>query len=180
MKLSKSMEDSMKMVNQFGFDYNIINIKSICDEFESKIGEPLIELSKINIRPRVRMTILYSVAQTNKMFVIGTGNLDERLLGYFTKWGDGACDLNPLGLLTKKEVKILAHHLNIPDSIINKAPSAGLYEGQTDELELGFTYEEIDNYILNGTTENEDIDNRLKDRINMSSHKLNSIPIYEV
>lgn len=176
---SKSMKDAMELINKFGFNYRTINIKDICDEFESKINENLNNLSKINIRPRTRMIILYSLAQNNHSFVIGTGNLDERLLGYFTKWGDGSSDLNPLGMLTKGEVRILARHLEVPESIINKAPSAGLYEGQTDEDELGFTYEEIDKYILNGTTGNIDTDKKLEKRITMSSHKLEPISIFE-
>ena len=179
MTRSKSMEDAMKLINEFGFDHKTINIKSICDEFEGKIDESLDELSKINIRPRIRMAILYSLAQSRRSFVIGTGNFDERLLGYFTKWGDGASDLNPLAMLTKGEVRLLAKHLNVPDSIINKPPSAGLFDGQTDEAELGFTYNEIDSYILNGTTGNLETDTRLEKRISMSAHKLNPIPIYD-
>ena len=179
MSKTTSMEDSMKLVNEFGFDYRTINIKDICDEFENKINETLDVLPKINIRPRVRMTILYSLAQNNSSYVIGTGNLDERLLGYFTKWGDGASDLNPLAMLTKGEVRILARHLNVPPPIINKAPSAGLFEGQTDEAELGFTYPEIDRFILNGTTGNQETDNRLEARIKMSEHKLKPISVYD-
>ncbi|MDR0850406.1 MAG: NAD(+) synthase [Christensenellaceae bacterium] len=175
----KNIEDAMEMVNEFGFNYRIIDIKDICNQFENAIDEPLRTLSRMNIPPRVRMSVLYALAQNNSAFVIGTGNLDERLLGYFTKWGDGAHDLNPLGMLTKGEVRVLARHLEVPQSIINKPPSAGLYEGQTDEGELGATYEEIDNFILYGTSGSTEADQIIKNRIAMSTHKLASVPIFD-
>lgn len=104
-----------------------------------------------NIAPRLRMTTLYSIAQTKNALVIGTGNRSESFMGYFTKWGDGAYDLNPISDLTVREVYEFLRYLKAPESVIEKAPSAGLYEGQTDEAEMGFTYNEIDDYILNGT-----------------------------
>ena len=82
--------------------------------------------------------------------------------GYFTKWGDGACDINPMGMITKKEVYILAAHLGVPEGIINKKPSADLWEGQTDEEELGIKYSDIDEYILNGTCGNSKTDEIIK------------------
>lgn len=178
MNNSNSMEDAIELINTFDIDHKTINIKSICDEIESQIDESLVDLSKINIRPRVRMSILYALAQNHHSFVIGTGNLSEITMGYFTKWGDGANDLNPLAMLTKTEVRVLAKHLNVPESIINKPPSAGLFEGQTDEDELGFTYEQIDSYILNGTTGNPDIDQKIAARADMSAHKNNPISVY--
>ena len=135
-------------------------------------------LSRSNIRPRVRMTYLYQLAQLSSRFVIGTGNLSERTVGYFTKWGDGACDLNPLGMLTKQEVYTLARYLEVPDRIIDKKPSAGLWEGQTDEEELGMTYAQIDAYILNGTSGNIETDRKMEERITMSAHKHAAIPIF--
>lgn len=174
---SNSMSDAMKLINKFNFDYEIINIKEACSAIEKGIN-PLSNLSKMNIRPRVRMTILYSIAQTIGSFVVGTSNLDERLLGYFTKWGDGACDINPLGMLTKNEVRILARALDIPQEIIDKPPSAGLYEGQTDESEFGFSYNEIDSYILKGTSGNKTVDALIKKRMDASRHKIFPIPIF--
>ena len=114
----------------------------------------------------------------NNLLVIGTGNLSERTVGYFTKWGDGASDLNPMGMITKKEVYILAKCLGVPDCIINKKPSADLWEGQTDENELGLKYEQIDEYILNGTSGNKEIDNKIKIKNEIAMHKLKSIPIF--
>lgn len=186
MNNSKSYSDAMELINKFNFDYHIFDIKPAVDniqissgsEFLKNANKTNIELSKANIRPRVRMTYLYQYAQINNFLVIGTGNLSERTVGYFTKWGDGACDINPMGMLTKKEVYILAKHLQVPECIINKKPSAGLWEGQTDEEELGIKYEQIDEFILNGTSGDEKIDNLIKTKNDRAMHKLNQIPIF--
>ena len=174
---SKSMGDAMKLVEKFGFDYRVIDIGEVCACVERQTGE-LCKISRMNIRPRVRMTILYSLAQDMGRFVLGTGNLVERLCGYFTKWGDGASDLNPLGMLTKGEVRILARHLGVPEEIVSKPPSAGLFEGQTDEDELGFKYSQIDAYILKGTSGDSAVDKKLSALFKMSAHKLNPIDIF--
>ncbi len=97
-----------------------------------------------NVKARLRMLILYYYANLNNYLVCGTGNKTELTLGYFTKYGDGACDILPLGDLYKFEVKEIAKILHISEKIINKVPSAGLWHGQTDEEEIGFSYEEMD------------------------------------
>jgi NAD+ synthase len=97
-----------------------------------------------NIKARLRMLVLYYHANIHNYLVCGTGNKTEIVLGYFTKFGDGACDILPLGDLSKGEVKELARTLEIPEAIVQKVPSAGLWAGQTDEGEIGFTYEEMD------------------------------------
>ena len=102
-----------------------------------------------NIKARLRMIVLYYYANLNNYLVCGTGNKTEISLGYFTKYGDGACDILPLGDLYKGEVRELARELNIPKEIINKVPSAGLWSGQTDEEEIGFTYEQMDEALKN-------------------------------
>lgn len=186
MNNSKSYQDAMELINKFKFDYHIFDIKPAVDsiqipsdsEFLINANSINVELSKANIRPRVRMTYLYQYAQINNLLVIGTGNLSERTVGYFTKWGDGACDINPMGMLTKKEVYILAKYLQVPECIINKKPSAGLWEGQTDEEELGIKYEQIDEFILNGTSGNQEIDALIKTKNEKIIHKLEPIPIF--
>ncbi len=97
-----------------------------------------------NLKARLRMLVLYYHANLHNYLVCGTGNKTEISLGYFTKYGDGACDILPIGDLYKGEVRELARELNIPESIIKKTPSAGLWSGQTDEGEIGCTYEEMD------------------------------------
>ena len=107
-------------------------------------------LATANLKPRLRMTTLYAFANLLGYRVLGTGNLDELTIGYFTKFGDGACDLLPLGSLTKGEVRDLARELGLPPRIIEKAPSAGLWAGQTDEGEMGLTYADLDAFVRGG------------------------------
>ncbi|GAI53780.1 unnamed protein product, partial [marine sediment metagenome] len=97
-----------------------------------------------NIKARLRMVLIYYYANFNNYLVCGTGNKTEISLGYFTKYGDGACDILPLGDLYKFEVREIARVLGIPEQIIKKVPSAGLWQGQTDEGEIGFSYDVID------------------------------------
>ncbi len=108
------------------------------------------ELATVNIKPRLRMTTLYYYATKRESLVVGTGNRSELTVGYFTKHGDGGVDLLPIGNMVKKQVIEMAKYLEIPTAIIDKPPSAGLWEGQTDEKEMGITYEELDRYILTG------------------------------
>lgn len=103
-----------------------------------------------NVKPRLRMTSLYFVANSLNYLVAGTGNRSELAIGYFTKYGDGGVDLLPIGRLLKSEVSVVARELEVPAPIIDKPPSAGLWEGQTDESEMGFTYADLENYLVNG------------------------------
>jgi len=186
MNNTQSNIHAMALIEKFNFTYHVFDIRPAVDALtipdDSRYcgnAETNSDLSRANIRPRVRMTYLYQLAQLNNRFVIGTGNLSERTVGYFTKWGDGACDLNPLAMLTKQEVYTLARYLEIPDCIIDKKPSAGLWEGQTDEDELGMTYTQIDAYIINGTSGNPLTDRKIEERIATSAHKHAKIPVFE-
>ena len=178
MDKSKSYEHAMEFINKFKFNYHIFNIKPSVDDLKITEGSKKNQLAEVNLRPRVRMTYLYQYAQLNNLLVIGTSNLSERTVGYSTKWGDGASDLNPLANITKREVYILAKYLQIPECIINKKPSAELWEGQNDEEELGITYEKIDNFILNGTTGNEEEDHLIKSKKQSAVHKIEPIPTF--
>ena len=108
------------------------------------------KLPLANVKPRLRMTTLYYVANTLNCMVAGTGNRSELSIGYFTKYGDGGVDLLPIGNLLKSEVRAVARGLGVPDPVIDKAPSAGLWLGQTDEAEMGFTYAELEDYLTKG------------------------------
>jgi len=103
-----------------------------------------------NVKPRLRMTTLYLVANRLNYLVAGTGNRSEITIGYFTKYGDGGVDLLPLGRLVKREVRELARELGVPARVIEKPPSAGLWLGQTDEGEMGFTYDDLERFIADG------------------------------
>jgi NAD+ synthase len=103
-----------------------------------------------NMKPRLRMTTLYFVANTLNYLVAGTGNRAELTIGYFTKYGDGGVDVLPIGELLKTDVRAMARDLGVPQPIIDKAPSAGLWVGQTDEQEMGFSYAELERYLTGG------------------------------
>lgn len=105
------------------------------------------KMTDANMRARLRMTTLYTIANNLNYMVVGTDNAAEVLTGYFTKYGDGGVDILPIARLLKSEVYEWAKVLNVPEEIVNKAPSAGLWEGQTDEAELGTTYKMIDAYL---------------------------------
>ncbi len=108
------------------------------------------QMPEANIKPRLRMTSLYFIANSLNYLVAGTGNRSELTLGYFTKYGDGGCDVLPIGALLKSEVRSLAKELSVPKAIINKPPSAGLWIGQTDEAEMGFSYDTLEKYLAEG------------------------------
>ena len=102
------------------------------------------QLATANLKPRLRMLTLYHLANTRGLMVVGTGNRSELMVGYFTKYGDGGVDLLPLGSLYKRDVRAVAREIGVPAPIIDKPPSAGLWAGQTDEAEMGISYEELD------------------------------------
>jgi NAD+ synthase len=117
----------------------------------ARAGDPArIRLPLANIKPRLRMTVLYFLATSLDYLVAGTGNRSELAIGYFTKYGDGGSDLLPIGHLVKSEVRALARELNVPPAIVDRAPSAGLWIGQRDEDEMGFTYAELERYLEDG------------------------------
>lgn len=110
-------------------------------------------LALANLKPRLRMTALYYYANAHGLLVVGTGNRSELHVGYFTKYGDGGVDILPLAGLVKEQVRELARHLGIPERIISKPPTAGLWPGQTDEGEMGLSYADLDRYLLTGVAE---------------------------
>jgi NAD+ synthase len=109
-----------------------------------------VRLPLANVKPRLQMTVLYFLANSLDYLVAGASNRSEVSIGYFTKHGDGGSDLLPIGHLMKSDVRTLARELNIPPEIIQRTPSAGLWIGQTDEEEIGFTYAELERYLEDG------------------------------
>lgn len=145
--------DAQAVAEQFNIETRIVDLGMVKVQLEDVIKE-ITELSSpavSNIAPRLRMTTLYAVAASENRLVAGTGNRSEGYMGYFTKWGDGAYDFNPIADLTVTEIYEFLRFFNAPKSIIEKAPSAGLFEGQTDEKEMGISYECIDRFLLTGT-----------------------------
>ena len=134
-----------------------------------------------NVKPRLRMSSLYYVANVMNYLVAGTGNRSELTIGYFTKYGDGGVDLLPIGHLVKSEVRALARALDVPPSIIDKAPSAGLWMGQTDEEEMGFTYADLENYLTNGPEAvSPALAMRIERLVRASEHKRTLAPMPEM
>lgn len=131
---------------------------------------PPSKLASANIKPRLRMITVYAIAQTLGYLVCGTGNKDELTVGYFTKYGDGGSDFMPLADLTKGEVRAMARLLNIPSVVIDKPPSAGLWEGQTDEQEMGLTYDTLDAYVSGEPVSARDRA-EIERRVRISEHK---------
>ena len=149
----EDMEDALAVAEQFHIETLTVDLSDVkaalCSQIEPV--QPLDQASLSNIAPRLRMTTLYAIAQSRGALVAGTGNKCERYMGYFTKWGDGACDFNPIADLTVTEIYEFLTYLKAPENIIRKAPSAGLFEGQTDEAEMGVTYDEIEMYMETGS-----------------------------
>lgn len=133
-----------------------------------------------NVKPRMRMAALYFVANSLNYLVAGTGNRSELTIGYFTKHGDGGVDLLPIGSLLKSEVRTLAKQLGVPDAIIDKPPSAGLWLGQTDEDEMGFKYADLEKYLEDGPeTVAPALGLRIERLMRSSEHKRSMAPVPE-
>ncbi len=182
-------EDAKLVINHFNVKSYRFDLTSVYREL-LKIFKTQIKgnnLSRANIKPRLRMVSAYFSGQSLKNhLVVGTGNRTEDAIGYFTKYGDGGADFLPIGDLYKCEVRAIGKELGIPEKIITKAPSAGLWEGQTDEGEIGMTYEEMDEIIYR-IDYNQDLTNLEKNQveevqrlIRVNKHKLEPVPKYSI
>lgn len=145
------LNDGLTLVNDLDLNYSIIDgsesFNKIIEQFDA-LNISLDHSTKGNYKARMRMSILYAYAQKHRYLVVGTDNKDESYIGYFTKYGDGGVDVLPIVHLTKGEVREIGRMLGVRSSLVARVPSAGLYEGQTDEGELGFSYDECDDYLL--------------------------------
>ncbi|MBR4394007.1 MAG: NAD(+) synthase [Oscillospiraceae bacterium] len=173
-------DDGRELAEQYGIETRLVDLTPVREQEMAALSEvtQLNDIAVTNIAPRLRMTTLYAIAAAENRLVAGTGNRSEAYMGYFTKWGDGASDFNPIADLTATEVFAFLEYLGAPRSIIDKAPSAGLFDGQTDETEMGVTYKAIDDYLLNGVVTEEDkaVIERYHSR---SEHKRRPIPTYQ-
>ena len=155
-----------------------VDLSKTYDQFiESLDALDCNNLATANIKPRLRMTTLYYFAQSYNYLVLGCSNKSEFTVGYFTKYGDSGADLLPIASILKTDIWKMAKYLNIPKAIIEKSPTAGLWEDQTDEEEMGFGYDVLDNYRLNKTGP-KDITERIKKMNRISEHKRNFPPIF--
>lgn len=178
----EDIECALKIAKKFDIKTKEIVLDKIFDQLVQSYPEAD-TLAKGNLKPRLRMAVLYYFANALNYLVAGTGNKSEITVGYFTKYGDGGVDILPLGGLLKTEVKELARKLEVPDEIIKRPPTAGLWEGQTDEGEMGITYEELDRLISaiekNKTKGiNPELLSKVKKMIADSEHKRCKVPIF--
>ncbi|HBW38153.1 NAD(+) synthase [Desulfosporosinus sp. BICA1-9] len=151
--------DALKVAEKLGIETVEVPLEEsfskLSESIQNSMDETITPMAFANIKPRLRMTTLYALAQAKGYLVAGTDNLSEAVMGYYTKYGDGAYDFCVISDLTATEVVELGKALGIPKEIIEKTPSAGLWEGQTDESEMGITYAAIDEFIRTGEGPNE-------------------------
>ena len=176
------IEDSIKLINHLGIKRYNVNIgasfQALMAEVEEKLGHPASDQTRINMAPRLRMTALYAVSQSNNGRVVNTCNLSEDWVGYSTRYGDAAGDFSPLGGLTVQEVVAIGKELGLPVDLVEKTPSDGLC-GKTDEDNLGFTYAVLDKYIRTGICEDPATKALIDRKHVMNLFKLKPIPHFE-
>ncbi len=169
----EDIEDAKAVCKHFGVKSEYLDLSPVYKKFVEVLPNGT-DIAYANIKPRLRMTTLYFFANSKNLLVVGTGNKSELMVGYFTKYGDGGVDILPIGDLYKREVYEVAKFLKIPEKIINKKPSAGLWKGQSDEDELGLSYDIIDS-VLSGERENI----KVKKLVESSKHKRDPISIFK-
>jgi NAD+ synthase len=178
------LEHARRVATQFGIETEYVDLGPVFDRLMASLPRGS-DMAVANLKPRLRMTTLYYFANSRNYLVAGTGNKSELTVGYFTKYGDGGADLLPLGDLLKSQVRELARELGVPEEVIAKPPSAGLWAGQTDEEEMGITYDELDRTIAameKGDTSgcDEATLERVKAMRAASEHKRQPIPICKI
>ncbi len=173
-------QDGLKVAAAYGIETRTVDLTPVREAVVTQLSAAteLSDAALVNIAPRLRMTTLYAVAAAEGRLVAGTGNASEAYVGYFTKWGDGAHDFNPIADLTVTEIYEFLRFLGAPEEIITKAPSAGLFDGQTDESEMGFTYKELDTYLAGGEVK-EDVRAAIARMHTASAHKRSPIKTYD-
>ncbi|SEG53037.1 ammonia-dependent NAD(+) synthetase [Paenibacillus sp. UNC499MF] len=181
----EDIHDSYATADAFNLKYRMeTNIEEAVNEIALEVefglknagdSRHMSKEGKGNVKARTRMVVQYAIAFEMNLLVVGTDHASEAITGFFTKWGDGAVDITPLSSLNKRQVRALAAGLGVPDSVLHKAPTAGLWEGQTDEKELGVSYEDNSDY-LEGKEINPEAAQKLEKHYMKTRHKRNSIP----
>lgn len=174
------IDDSYQLVNHLGIKNFTIPISVAVAGIHNQLEHEGIEVSEqttINLPPRIRMSVLYAVAQSMNGRVINTCNLSEDWVGYATRYGDSVGDMSPLSNLTVQEVKAIGKELCLPDNLVNKVPADGLCH-KTDEDNLGFTYKVLDRYIREGICEDDTIKSRIDYLHEKNKFKLELMPAF--
>ena len=168
--------DAKQVAKELDVHLEVVSLSKTYHSYLKELdGDHFQRLSKSNLKVRMRMCALFAYAQEHSGLVLGTDNWDERYVGYFTKYGDGAADLLPIVYLTKEEVREACKIFGISEKLYNRVPSAGLFEGQTDEGEMGITYKDLDSYLL-GKKVSKEVEQRIKHLHKISEHKRAEIP----
>lgn len=186
----KDISDALEVVKNLQIKYHILNISEAfdtlvtkfkdftstltTDDYDNLKGDYNFENAVINLAPRLRMANAYMIANAVNGAVIGTGNASERYVGYFTKWGDGACDFNPIKDICKTDLIKMGLELGIPEHLIKKIPADGLTD-KTDEEKYGFSYKVLDEYIKTGVCEDYKIKEKIDRMHKNSRHKFEEI-----
>ncbi len=179
--IQPDIEDSREVVKFLGIKYYEINIQRAVEGLSAELKKAGIEISeqtRINLPPRIRMSTLYAVSQSNNGRVANTCNLSEDWIGYSTRYGDAAGDFAPLGNLTVQEVRKLGAELGLPAHLVQKTPSDGLC-GKSDEDKIGFTYEVLDKYIRTGVCKDAQTKEKIDRMYKMNRFKLEPIPYFK-
>jgi NAD+ synthase len=176
------IDDSMQLINYLGIKHYNVNIgqsfQALMAEVEAQLGHEASAQTRINMAPRLRMTAVYAISQSNNGRVVNTCNLSEDWVGYSTRYGDAAGDFSPLGGLTVQEVRAIGMELGLPENLVHKTPSDGLC-GKTDEDNLGFTYAVLDQYIRTGVCEDPAVKALIDRKHVMNLFKLKPLPHFE-
>ena len=172
--------DAKEVAKKYNIETRTVDLTPVKEaELKALDGVAVMNAAALsNIAPRLRMLTLYAVAAAENRLVAGTGNRSEAYVGYFTKWGDGAHDFNPIADLTVTEIYEFLRYLDAPKCVIEKAPSAALFDGQTDETEMGVSYAELDTY-LSGSGISEEKKTIIERLHNASEHKRKGIAVYK-
>lgn len=170
------------VLDKFSIKYSTVDLTTVYEQF-LKILPPHEGMAQANLRPRLRMTALYYYANARNLLVAGTSNKSEMMVGYFTKWGDNGADMYPIADIYKTELRQFACEIGVPEEIISKPPTADLWSGQTDEDEMGLSYEELDSALIALETDKLDgIDEtvlaRTRELVESSAHKRVSPPMF--
>lgn len=180
LSLEKDEKDAREIAKAIDLEVKKVDLTNTYKELLKSSFDNGNDRAKSNIKPRLRMTTLYYYAHALNYLVLGPSNASEFYVGYSTKYGDSAADLFPIANILKRDVFGLARELNLPSLVIDKKPSAGLLEGQTDEGDMGFTYETLDAYIAKEKIPEKEIKEKIDKMHKNSEHKRVFAPIFEI
>ena len=172
--------DALKIAKSLDLEVKVGDLTNTYNELLKASFTSENKLARSNIKPRLRMTTLYYYGQDLGYLVVGPSNGSEWYVGYSTKYGDSGADIYPIANILKTDIFKLAKALDLPDFIIEKKPSAGLWKGQSDESEMGFTYEVLDSYIRGEKIPEEEIKKKIDGMHNRSNHKRMPVPMFKI